>query len=232
MPSLNLLKAIAREGVLTARAGMYPLARLRPMPTAGPLGSHTPVVLVHGFLGHRDMLRPIARRLYSEGWDTVERVGYRSTTARLEDVVDAIREVAVPLAKKHGGKVDIIGHSLGALASRAWIKALGGDDYVRRFISLGGPHAGTTWYFVSPPWLHDALRPDGPWAKLLNEGTEPVPTTVIRARYDHQVFPPARAAIDGVHEVVIGGYGHNGMLWAPEAHDAIVHALDAPGNTP
>lgn len=227
MPSLDLLKAIAREGVLTARAGMYPFARLRKMPQPGPAGSHTPVVLVHGFLGHRDMLRPIARRLYSEGWDQVARVGYPSATCRLEDVVDAIREVVVPLAKEHG-KVDLIGHSLGALASRAWIKALGGDRYVRRFVSLGGPHAGTTWYFVSPPWLHEALSPDGPWPRLLNQGPEPVPTTVIRARYDHQVFPPARAAIGGVHEVVIGGYGHNGMLWAPEAHEAIVNALSAP----
>ncbi|TNE86002.1 MAG: hypothetical protein EP330_24000 [Deltaproteobacteria bacterium] len=224
MPKRDILKAAATETLLTVRAGMYPLARLRPMPKPGA-GTHPPVLLVHGYLGHRDMLRPLARRLYTEGWPTVERLGYRSTVARLEDVVDHIRDAAVPLAEAHGGPIDLVGHSLGAVASRAWIKALGGDRYVRRFVSLGGPHAGTSWYFLSPPWLHEALKPDGPWARLLNEGPEPVPTTVVRARYDHQVFPPQRARIDGVHEVVIGGYGHNGMLWSPQAHAAVIDAL-------
>jgi pimeloyl-ACP methyl ester carboxylesterase len=225
MPSLDILKAATTESLLTLRAGLFPLARLRPMPTPGPPGVHPPVLLVHGYLGHRDMLRPLARRLLSDGWDTVERLGYRSTTARLEDIVEHIRSAAIPLAEAYGGPIDLVGHSLGALASRAWIKAFEGDKHVRRFVSLGGPHAGTTWYFLSPPWLHDALRPDGPWAERLSEGPEPVPTTVVRARYDHQVFPPARARIDGVREVVLGGYGHNGLLWAREAHEAVIHAL-------
>lgn len=227
MASLDLLKTFARESLLTARAGLYPLARLRPMPAPNPSSSQPPVLLVHGFMGHRDMLRPLARTLLNDGWGRVERLGYRSSVSRLDDVVDAIRAVAVPMAAEHG-PIDLVGHSLGAVASRAWIKALGGDEYVRRFVSLGGPHAGTSWYFLSPPWLHEALKPDGPWAQRLNKGPEPVPTTVVRARYDHQVFPPNRASIGGVSEVVIGGYGHNGLLWAPEAHQAVIRALSAP----
>jgi hypothetical protein len=94
-------------------------------------------------------------------------------------------------------------------------------------VAIGGPHAGTSWWRLTPPWLHDVLRPDGPWVRRLAQGAEPVPTTVIRARYDQQVFPPRRAQIPGLNEVVIDGLGHNGLLWDRRCHNAVSQALTA-----
>jgi hypothetical protein len=48
---------------------------------------------------------------------------------------------------------------------------------------------------------------------------------VIRARFDHQVVPPVAASIGGTAEVVLDGHGHNALLFAKEAHDAVVAAL-------
>lgn len=213
----------AREAATLLRSAMWPFARLNPLPPVQRGAGRVPVVLVHGYLGHPGMLRPIQRRLLEEGWDRITLVRYPSTVLTLEQIAGRIADVVLPLAAE--GPVDLVGHSLGALASRAWIKLLGGAPHVRRFVSLGGPHAGTSLYRIVPSPVREAFDPKGPWVTRLMGTPEPVPTTVIRARYDHQVFPPQRARISGVHEVIIDAHGHNGLLWSTKAHDAVVHAL-------
>lgn len=231
MPSLpsrldprGIAATAAGELVATLRSGLYPLARLHPMP-ARPLDEGTPVVLVHGYMGHPDMFRPLIRRLYEAGRGRVVAVGYPSARLSLEQITRRIEEVVLPLASE--GPVDLVGHSLGAVASRAWLKVYGGHRYVRRFVSLGGPHAGTLVFRLAPPVLWPVLDPKGPWVRCLTAGPEPVPTIVIRARYDHQVLPPVCASVPGVEEVVLSGCGHNGLLWSSRAHDEVVRALGA-----
>lgn len=215
-------KTAARELVATVRCALFPLARLHRMPRR-PEAASVPVVLVHGYLGHPDMFRPLTRRLYEAGRGTVVAVGYPSTRSTLESIAARIDEVVMPLAE--AGPVDLVGHSLGAVASRAWIKVYGGARHVRRFVSLGGPHAGTVLFRLTPPSLWPVLDPDGPWVQRLADGPEPVRTTVIRARYDHQVLPPVRASLPGIDEIVLDGCGHNSLLWSSRAHEAVLSAL-------
>ena len=216
---------IATELAASLRTALFPLARLTPLPVPSAPCGRAPAVLVHGFMGHPDMLRPLSRRLLREGWTDIERVGYPSLSASMEEIAFAIGRVV----EKKGEPVDLVGHSLGAVACRAYLKIFGGTPYVRRFVSLGGPHAGTSLYRVVPSQLTAALDPRGPWVGRLALGNEPVPTWVIRARYDHQVLPPVRASLAGAQEIVLEGYGHNGLLWAKAAHDAVIKALTAHG---
>ncbi len=213
---------LASELVATVRTALFPLARLHPLPPPGVSRGRAPVLLVHGFLGHADMLRPLARRLLTEGWTEVIRLGYPSTELGLDDIIARIDAAAQALGDR---PIDLIGHSLGAVAARAWIRTAGGATRVRRFVSLGGPHAGTSLYRLAPRVIRPALDPRGPWVKRLAEGPEPVPTWVIRARYDHQVLPPLRASLAGARETVLEGHGHNGLLWSRASHDAVIRAL-------
>lgn len=218
---------IARETVATVRSAMWPLARLHRLPPPGDGVGRAPVVLVHGYLAHPDVWRPLIRRLYADGHRDVHTVGYPSTQVGLEDIAAYIHQVVRPIFEQHG-PVDLIGHSLGAFASRAYLKAFDGDRYVRRLISLGGPHYGTTFWRLTPPSLWPVLNPRGAWVQRLDDGVEPVPTLVIRARYDQQVFPPVRAALPGVREVVLQDHGHNALLWSRDAHDAVIDGLREP----
>lgn len=220
---MHLSTVVLREAVATARSAAWPLARLHRLPSPGE-GEHPPVLLVHGYLGHPDMFRPLVRRLYAEGWSQVGRFHYPSTRYRLPQIVETIDREARRLYDAHG-PIDVVAHSLGAVSTRAWLKEFGGADKVRRFISLGGPHAGTSFFRLAPPSLWDVLDPDGYWVRRLSEGGEPVPTIVIRARYDQQVFPPERAALPNTQEVVLQGHGHNSLLWSRSAHDAVIRAL-------
>lgn len=215
------------ELVAHVRSAAWPLARwIHPLPPPPPGDARPPVVLVHGYLGHPDMFRPLQRALYAEGFGRVVRVGYPSTRLPLDRIAARIEQAVLPLAAD--GPVDLVGHSLGAVACRAWLKVFGGHRYVRRFVSLGGPHAGTALFRLAPPTLWEVLDPRGPWVSRLAQGDEPVETTVIRARYDHQVLPPVRASLPGVREIVLSGHGHNGLLWSRTAHRAVIDVLTAP----
>jgi triacylglycerol esterase/lipase EstA (alpha/beta hydrolase family) len=185
------------------------------------------LVLVHGYMGHPAMFRPLIRKLYLKGWGTVRTVGYPSTRLGLDQIAARIDAVVQQTTSTERNTV-LIGHSLGAVACRAYLKVFGGARFVSRFLSLGGPHAGTSLYRLAPPNLWPVLDPAGPWVKLLSKGEEPVPTVVIRARYDHQVLPPRAAQLAGAHEVVLEGHGHNGLLWADDAHAAVLDALGTP----
>jgi pimeloyl-ACP methyl ester carboxylesterase len=184
--------------------------------------------MLHGYMGHAEMLRPLARRLLEQGWGDVHRVGYPSLWWTFEQIIDEIDRVVTKVSDQHGGQVDLIGHSLGAIACRAWIKLEGGHTRVRRFVSLGGPHAGTSLHRIVPSPVRPVFDPRGAWVRRLAEGAEPVPTTVIRARYDHQIIPPQRGSIPGVKEHVVQAHGHNGLLWSPEAHQCVIDALLSP----
>lgn len=222
-PLLDIPKVVGSELLATLRAGASPLGLVRPLPPAA--GTSFPqVVLVHGFLGRPSMLRGIHRSLIVAGHTRVERMGYPSILLPLEQIVVRIERTVVPLAS--GGKVDLVGHSLGAVACRAWIKAFGGHRYVRRFVSLGGPHGGTRLFRATPPHLWPVLNPDGPWVARLSQGPEPVPTWHIHSRYDHQVLPPKPVVLEGATELVLDSVGHNGLLWSRRAHTAVVSALD------
>ncbi len=214
---------IVNETVATLRSACWPLARLRPLPEPPDPAGRPPVVLVHGFLGHPDMFRPLVRRLFRARFHAVHRARYPSLRFALDEIARHIHDVVDPAASD--GPVDLVGHSLGAVACRAYLKCFGGADKIRRFVSLGGPHAGTDLFRLAPPVLWDVLNPQGAWVRRLNEEPEPVPTTVIRARYDHHVVPPVRAALEGAEEVVLSVQGHNGLLWSRSAHAAIIEAL-------
>ena len=73
-PRLDMMRTVRNEVYYTVRAALAPIV-LRPLPYPRPLPGRRPVVLVHGFLGHQGMFRPLARRLLNEGWPKVERVG-------------------------------------------------------------------------------------------------------------------------------------------------------------
>jgi triacylglycerol lipase len=225
------LRAALSEAVATVRSAGSPVARfVHPLPLP-PIGDRPPVVLVHGYLGHPDAFRPLTRRLYAAGWSRVVAMSYPSTQLHLDEIVHRLGELVRPLAALHG-PVHLVGHSLGAVACRAWVKRFGGAPFVRSFVSLGGPHAGTALWRLAPPVLWDVLRPDGPWVRRLADGPELVPTVVVRSSYDQQVLPPVRAKLPGIEEHLLEGTGHNGLLWSRTAHEAVVRALEATSPAP
>lgn len=223
LPLGRLARVGAAEVGSVLRAGWHTLVR-PPLP-APVVAPHLPATLVvHGFLARGATLHPLARALVDGGVPEVVVVDYPSTWVRFEEIVDRIAVAAVALERRHG-PVGIVGHSLGAVAARSWIKRFGGAPHVARFVSIAGPHHGTALHRLLAPRLRGVLDPHGPVLRAANEGPEPVPTTVVRARHDLQVVPAESASLPDVPEHVFDHLGHNALLTAPDVHEVVLRAL-------
>lgn len=218
--------AVIREIQAGLGTMVLPWLGRRPLPKPVPLPGRRPVILVHGFMGHPEILRPIAVHLLANGWPRVERIGYSSFRTEFDEILDRIDAVVAGI----DGPVDLVGHSLGALACRAWLKTRGGAARCERFVSLAAPFHGTALYRLVPGPLRRVLDPRGTWVHRLDDGPEPVLTVVIRARYDTNIVPRDSATIGkaGVRQVIIDGTSHNGMLWSRRVARAVAKALSDP----
>src|SRR5262245_50881162 len=121
------------------------------------------VVLVHGYLANRSTLFPLAAYLRLRGVKQILHFDFDSR-AGVERAACGLRE----FLRRHvrGGRIDLVGHSLGGLVARVYVEALGGARRVDRCITLGTPHRGT----YNSYWL---------WSRV---GGEPRPDSRLLVR--------------------------------------------------
>jgi triacylglycerol esterase/lipase EstA (alpha/beta hydrolase family) len=111
-------------------------------------------------------------------------------------------------------RVVLVGHSLGGLVARAYLREFG-DAQVSRLITVGTPHHGSMFAWLFPGWCLAQMRPGNAWLAALNrdEGAPPpAPITALWSRHDTMVVPQVSAMLDGAENVALIGIGHNALL--------------------
>jgi triacylglycerol lipase len=220
---------VARElAAAAAAAVLYPfgVARNRASPTARRADQRT-AVLIPGYLGNRSSLLPLRSYLWTCGIRQVRAFDYgpllrgghgiEAAAAGLRDFLR--REV-------RGGRIDLVGHSLGGVVARLYLQELGGSRRVDRCITLGTPHRGTyNAYWMASRVAHE-LRPDSPLMARLEAkrgAAARVRFTSIVAGSDNIVLP----RVFGAHEEVLHlkDLGHLGMLFSPSVFRAVEERL-------
>jgi triacylglycerol lipase len=98
-----------------------------------------PVVLVPGLGGSPTDLALIANALADDGRETVT-VDNQGGTADLRDQAVLVDEAARGTG---ADEIDVVGFSAGGIVARLWA-AGAGADVVRRVVTVGSPHHGTT----------------------------------------------------------------------------------------
>lgn len=202
------------------------LAAVSPWLSKMPSGDGHAVLVFPG-LGANDMSTLALRRFLKQhnhqayGWEQGFNLGPR------DGVLEGCRARIEALHKKHGGKISLIGWSLGGIYAREMAKEV--PDLVRCVITLGTPFTGhpmatNAWRFyklVSGQHPHDEA--------LLAEVRKPppVPTTSIYSKTDGVVawqcsINPARHAHTENIEVHAS---HIGMGMNPMAMYAIADRL-------
>ena len=171
---------------------------------------HVPVVLVHGYLCNHRVWDAIAQRLLAAGHPVLA-VNLEPLFTSIDRYAPLI-EQAVETLRRHTGasQVALVGHSMGGLAIRAWMRAHG-HARVARVLTLGTPHAGTQ---VAP----NGRTPNGaqmewqsPWLQALAQGETPHARSLMRIALtpqDNIVFPQMAQVLDGVPVTVFEGRGH------------------------
>lgn len=110
-----------------------------------PVLKHDPILFVHGYLGNNGNWQDMKAKFLADGWQDVELYAYNysfiesnaSSAAEIRDQVDNI------IKSTGATKVDIVAFSMGSIASRYYLKNLGGTSKVDAWVSLAGPNHGT-----------------------------------------------------------------------------------------
>lgn len=156
----------------------------------------TPVVYVHGFLGHPVNLLPLRRFLTKRGFHNgasfsyAPALDYDRLAMRLERAIDTVCN------ETGAEEVDVVGYSLGGLIARHMIQT--GASRVRRLVTLAAP---TVHPFLAEQEL------------------------AIFAADDGLIAPPDRVRGPHGRVLVVPGCGHLGLPYTPRAWRATVAFL-------
>ncbi|MDQ1815940.1 esterase/lipase family protein [Massilia scottii] len=177
---------------------------------SGAAMAQEPVIFVHGYSGSSSNFDAMVARFAASGYPRSKLYGFnynsmvssdRTSAASLNSFINSVR------ANNGNQPVSVIAHSNGGLVVR-WQRAkLGGEAGMRRFITLGTPHKGTTSaYGCYSPACFD-MRPGSSFiTQLAGAGCD-------RSLWSANdgVILPARNAQCGV-SVQTASVGHISML--------------------
>lgn len=131
----------------------------------------TPIIFIHGYAMGNSSWDSMVNMFVQDGYPAgnLYRFGYASLTASDKTSASQLATFINNVRTKHGNKlVTVIAHSNGGLVTRWYHTQLGGAANMKRFITLGTPHAGTTsaYYCLSPACTE--MRPNSTFLKTLN----------------------------------------------------------------
>lgn len=159
-----------------------------------------PVLLVHGIWDTGAKLAAIARALEAAGAPRADAITLSKNDGSAP-LLELAREVAAA-AEALGPRIDLVGFSMGALVSRAYVQRLGGRDRVRRFVSISGPHDGTAWARFAGPAAHGVrdMRPGSALLTDLARDRDPwgrAEVHTLWTPFDGMIVPPRSSLLPG-----------------------------------
>ena len=177
-------------------------------PTAGQ--NALPVLLVHGFLCNHRVWDKVAQALRQAG-HTVLAVDLEPIFTPIDDYAPQVERAITTLRDQTAApQVVLVGHSMGGLVIRAWLRAYG-TQQAAKIITLGTPHQGTqaTQWVTTPngaqmtwhsAWLSELEHAESPPARQLMQ--------FALARHDNIVHPQREQVLDGAGVTEFSGIGH------------------------
>ncbi|RFO98511.1 hypothetical protein DIC66_01065 [Rhodoferax lacus] len=169
-----------------------------------------PVLLVHGFVCNHRVWKALTPTLQAQG-HTVLAINLEPLFCSIDDYAAQIEQAVQTLRQQTGqNQVALVGHSMGGLAIRAWMRRFG-TAQVARAITLGTPHAGTqakamvsTANGVQMGWQSD-------WLKELAASETDATRSLLRIALtpqDNIVYPQRAQTLQGITPTVFEGRGH------------------------
>lgn len=183
-------------------------------------------LLLHGAGGHYSCFKPLVSALSANGVNEVHSISLNPTEANPVPI-EALAEKVENLRTRYLGngasevQFNFVGHSLGALVASKYLWRSEADFQEPQLISI----AGRLKYESCPfDWFCQDVRPDieatyAAW----REKPSKVRLVTIRGSTD-AIVPAASVHIQkqtGL-EHTIEGWGHGGIIYAPEAHEIVV----------
>jgi triacylglycerol esterase/lipase EstA (alpha/beta hydrolase family) len=184
-----------------------------------------PLLLIHGYQCNRGFWFWLRRKLEAAGW-TVATHSLEPVYADLDGYSDGIaRRIDEVLAATGASQVILVGHSMGGLASRAYLRRHGAAK-VARLVTLGSPHHGTRLARLGLGPNARQMRPGSAWLGALQAPLPPASVSIYSC-HDNYVYPQqACSTLEGAANVAIGGVSHLEMAFSPRVLDSLKEALE------
>ncbi|MET7569359.1 triacylglycerol lipase [Streptomyces sp. NPDC005492] len=186
--------------------------------TPAHAASHDPIVFVHGLSSSSSTWNDWVADFKADGYTSSELFAwsYDWTQSNVTTASQLATEVKSVLAQTGASKVDIVGHSMGSLSSRYFLKNLSGTSYVDHFVSVAGVNHGTSIASLCG-WLYTSckeMQTGSSFLTALNSGDE-TPGGVAYAAYwsdcDAAIDPDTSAELSGATNVDVGCIAHEDM---------------------
>ncbi len=186
-------------------------------------GAQMHVVLLHGLYASAGVFRPLKREL-SDRFDVafssfsyLPGSGIEALSRRLEILLASLSEPAPIL---------LVGHSLGGLVMRYYVRGPNLDARVVHTISLAAPFRGSMRHRFVPGQAGRDIDPTSPILELLrrdDEVSRRIAHLTLVAEDDELIEPDAYPEY-GEAQLIFGA-GHNGILFCQGAISAVVERV-------
>ncbi len=187
----------------------WAFAAPRILPATGSQ-ARIPVLLVHGYVCNYRLWDSLTPALRAQG-HTVLAINLEPVFASMDDYAALLHDAVQTLCEHTGqDRVALVGHSMGGLAIRAWMRRHG-TAQVARVITLGTPHVGTRINALvnTPNARQMAWHSD--WLQALAASETQATRSLFRialSPQDNIVFPQRAQTLQGVTPTVFEGLGH------------------------
>jgi len=175
-----------------------------------------PVLLVHGYGCNSGYWAYLAPRLNAARISHAT-LDLEPLTGDIDGYAARIEEAARQLCAQAGtAQLIVVGHSMGGLAARAWMRVHGARQ-VARLITLGTPHHGTCLAAFGLGTNAGQMRrmgvagPECAWLSALAGGEASEARARITSIYSHHdniVAPQTSSELPGARNLALGGVGH------------------------
>jgi len=210
------MRMLGEEFGASMLVSSWHMPRARPHTRIHPDCRTPPVLLLHGYGCNSGYWAHLTPLLDAAGISHAT-LDLEPLTGDIDGFADAIEEGATRLLRAAGAQqVIVVGHSMGGLAARAWLRRHGSAQ-AARVITLGTPHHGTclaTFGIGINAMQMQRAGIDGPACTWLSElaAHEDAATrariTSIYTHHDNIVAPQTSGHLEGARNLELGGVGH------------------------
>jgi pimeloyl-ACP methyl ester carboxylesterase len=195
----------------------------RPAPAKAAL----PVVLVHGVLCNAGVFGWTLRRFADEEVAPVYALSYGPPLAPIERFSAQLADLVDAACRDTGAtRVVVVGHSMGGLVTRDYLRRYGGAK-VARVVTIGTPHHGSRFASLAAGACLAQIRTGSDWLAALPAAPAAPPIVSLWSPHDSMVAPQTSAVLDGATNVAFPGIGHNALLCDADVHARVVAEIRA-----
>lgn len=192
-----------------------------------------PVLLIHGYACNSGYWLPMSK-LLKQARISHYGIDLEPPGAAIDDYVPQVRAAVQRLCAATGSaQVIIVGHSMGGLVARAYLRDCGrrqDQAHIARIITLGTPHHGTALASFGPGSNAQQMRRDSAWLAALaasEANTQRKLFSSIYSVHDNIVAPQDSSDLPGARNLAFGAIGHVALGRHPQILDCTLQEIAA-----